>query len=129
MTEKQLAKCRQRLQAFTEQMLTPLGRSERRYWGSVYVRGLLLNGERKSAGAMAERLPDGNEQSLQQFVGQSPWAWEPLWRPMAERIEYVFSPPVAWIVDDTGFPRKGEHSVGVARPYSGTLGKTANCQI
>jgi SRSO17 transposase len=129
MTEKQLAKCRQRLQAFTEQMLAPLGRSERRYWGSIYVRGLLLNGQRKSVGAMAERLPDGNEQSLQQFVSQSPWAWEPLWQRMAERVERAFPNPVAWIIDDTGFPKKGEHSVGVARQYSGTLGKTANCQI
>jgi SRSO17 transposase len=63
-TTKQLAKCRQRLQAFTEEMLAALGRSERRHWGSVYVRGLLLDGERKSVGAMAERLPDGNEQNL-----------------------------------------------------------------
>jgi len=129
MTAKQLARSRERLSSFLAEMLAGLGRKDRQRWGGVYLRGLLLDGERKSAGAMAERLPDGNEQSLQQFVGQSPWAWEPLWRPMAERIECVFSPPVAWIVDDTGFPRKGEHSVGVARPYSGTLGKTANCQI
>lgn len=129
MTEKQLSRCRQRLQAFIAEMLAPLGRSERRHWGSVYVRGLLLNGERKSVGAMAERLPDGNEQNLQQFVSQSPWAWEPLWQRMAERVERAFPNPVAWIIDDTGFPKKGEHSVGVARQYSGTLGKTANCQV
>jgi SRSO17 transposase len=90
---------------------------------------LLLNGERKSVGAMAERLPDGNEQNLQQFVSQSPWAWEPLWQRTAERVERAFPNPVAWILDDTGFPKKGEHSVGVARQYSGTLGKTANCQV
>jgi SRSO17 transposase len=62
-TEKQLAKRRQRLEAFTKEILAPLGRSERRHWGGVYVRGLLLNGDRKSVGAMAERLPDGNEQN------------------------------------------------------------------
>jgi SRSO17 transposase len=129
MTEKQLSRCRQRLQACIAEMLAPLGRSERRHGGSVYVRGLLLNGERKSVGAMAERLPDGNEQNLQQFVSQSPWAWEPLWQRMAERVERAFPNPVAWIIDDTGFPKKGEHSVGVARQYSGTLGKTANCQV
>jgi SRSO17 transposase len=129
MTAKQLARSRARLSSFLAEMLAGLGRKDRQRWGGVYLRGLLLNGERKSAGAMAERLPDGNEQSLQQFVSQSPWAWEPLWRQMAERVACVFSPPVAWIVDDTGFPKKGEHSVGVARQYSGTLGKTANCQI
>jgi SRSO17 transposase len=129
MTAKQLARSRERLSSFLAEMLAGLGRKDRQRWGGVYLRGLLLDGERKSAGAMAERLPDGNEQSLQQFVSQSPWAWEPLWRQMAERIECVFSPAVAWIVDDTGFPKKGEHSVGVARQYSGTLGKTANGQI
>jgi SRSO17 transposase len=129
MTAKQLAACRKRLDTFLAEMLTPLGRKDRRYWGGVYLRGLLLDGERKSAGAMAARLPDGNEQSLQQFLSQSPWEWQPLWQRMAERIERAYPAPRAWIIDDTGFPKKGEHSVGVARQYSGTLGKTANCQI
>ena len=65
------------------------------------------------------------EQSLQQFVSQSPWAWEPLWQRMAERVERTFPQPAARLLDDTGFPKKGEHSVGVARRYSGTLGKHA----
>ena len=128
-TDKQQAQCRQRLQTFTDELLAPLGRSERRHWGSVYVRGLLLDGERKSVGAMAARLPDGNEQNLQQFLNQSPWAWEPLWQSLAQRVERAFSPPLAWVIDDTGFPKKGEHSVGVQRQYSGTLGKKGNCQV
>jgi SRSO17 transposase len=114
---------------FLTEMLAPLGRKDRRQWGGVYLRGLLLEGERKSAGAMAARLPEGNEQSLQQFLNQSPRDWLPLWRQMAARVERTFPRPVAWIIDDTGFPKKGEHSVGVARQYSGTLGKTGNCQI
>src|SRR3954451_20976836 len=109
-------------------MLAPLGRKDRRHWGGVYLRGLLLDGERKSAGAMAARLPDGNEQSLQQFVSQSPWPWEPVRERWAQKVAKAFA-TTAWMVDDTGFPKKGEHSVGVARQYSGTLGKTANCQI
>jgi SRSO17 transposase len=129
MTAKQLATCRKRLDTFLTEMLAPVGRKDRRHWGGVYLRGLLLDGERKSAGAMAARLPDGNEQSLQQFLSQSPWDWLPLWQQMAARVERSFAPAVAWIIDDTGFPKKGEHSVGVARQYSGTLGKTANCQI
>jgi SRSO17 transposase len=127
-TEKQLSACRKRLDLLLAEMLAPLGRKDRRQWGGVYLRGLLLDGERKSAGAMAARLPDGNEQSLQQFLNQSPWDWFPLWHQMATRVERSFAPAVAWIIDDTGFPKKGEHSVGVARQYSGTLGKTANCQ-
>lgn len=129
MTDKQLARCRQRLETFTDELLATLGRSERRHWGSVYVRGLLLDGERKSVGAMAARLPDGNQQNLQQFLNQSPWAWEPVWQSQAQRVERAFSPPIAWVVDDTGFPKKGEHSVGVQRQYSGTLGKKGNCQV
>jgi SRSO17 transposase len=106
-----------------------LGRSERRCWGSVYVRGLLLDGERKSVGAMATRLPDANEQNLQQFLSQSPWEWEPVWQTMAERIESSFPSPQAWVIDDTSFPKKGEHSVGVQRQYCGALGKKANGQV
>jgi SRSO17 transposase len=129
MTEKQMERCRQRLTVYLEDMLVSLGRSERRYWGSVYVRGLLLDGERKSAGALATRIPEANEQNLQQFLSQSPWAWEPVWQAMAERIESRFPAPEAWVIDDTSFPKKGEHSVGVQRQYCGALGKKANCQV
>jgi SRSO17 transposase len=129
MTAKQMERCRQRLQGYLEEMLTPLGRSERRYWGNVYVRGLLLDGERKSAGAIATRLPEANEQNLQQFLSQSPWVWEPVWHAMAGHIESAFSSPEAWVLDDTSFPKKGSHSVGVQRQYCGALGKKANCQV
>jgi SRSO17 transposase len=78
---------------------------------------------------MAARLPDGNVQALQQFVGQSPWDHHPVRKKLAERMIAEMVPTVAWIVDDTGFPKQGKHSVGVARQYSGTLGKTGNCQI
>ena len=65
----QLARCRKRLEQFLVDLLEPIGRSERRHWGSVYVRGLLLDGERKSVEPMSKRLPDGNEQAMHQFVG------------------------------------------------------------
>ncbi|MET0761217.1 MAG: transposase, partial [Thermoleophilaceae bacterium] len=51
-------------------------RNDQRRWGCVYLRGLMLDGRRKSIEPMAERLPDGDEQCLQQFVNQSPWDWE-----------------------------------------------------
>src|ERR1017187_9105432 len=75
MTDTQIRKCHERLERFLVDLLEPVGRSERRHWGAVYVRGLLLDGERKSVEPMASRLPDGNVQAMQQFIGQSPWDW------------------------------------------------------
>jgi SRSO17 transposase len=128
-TDTRLQRCRQRLEQFLRDLLEPVGRSERRHWGSVYVRGLLLDGERKSIEPMSQRLADGNEQALQQFVGQSPWDWNRVWQELAVRMTRELEADPAWVIDDTGFPKQGTHSVGVARQYSGTLGKTANCQV
>jgi len=129
MTEGQIKKSRERLDHFLVDLLEPVGRSERRHWGSVYVRGLLLNGERKSIEPMAERLPEGNVQAMQQFIGQSPWEWNAVWERLGRRMTKELEPDAAWVVDDTGFPKQGMHSVGVERQYSGTLGKTGNCQV
>lgn len=120
---------RGRLASFLNDMLAGLGRSERRDWGSVYVRGLLATGGRKATATMAAHEPDGNVQAMQQFVGQSPWPWEPLRKRLAQHMVGELHPVAAWVVDDTGFPKKGSHSVGVARQYSGTLGKVGNCQV
>jgi SRSO17 transposase len=78
---------------------------------------------------MAKRLPDGNEQAMQQVVGQRPWEWQPVWQRLARRMVKELEPDAVWVIDDTGFPKQGGHSVGVERQYSGTLGKTANCQV
>jgi SRSO17 transposase len=88
----------------------------------------MLDGKRKSIEPMAARLEDGDEQCLQQFVNQSPWDWQPVRRALAERMSVEIEPE-AWIIDDTGFPKFGKFSVGVARQYSGALGKVGNCQI
>src|SRR5215212_10173662 len=72
MTPAELARVRRRLVAFAEAVFEPLARADQRRWGEVYLRGLMLDGKRKSIQPMAERLPDGNEQALQQFVSQSP---------------------------------------------------------
>jgi SRSO17 transposase len=77
---------------------------------------------------MAERLPDGNMQALQQFVNQSPWDPLPVRRRIAERLCEAIRPEV-WVVDDVSFPKCGTASVGVARQYCGALGKRANCQV
>ncbi|MEU8976987.1 IS701 family transposase, partial [Streptomyces monashensis] len=78
--------------------------------------------------AMASRLPDGNEQNLQQFVNQSPWDPVPVRRRIAQRMVPLMGPD-AWAVDDVSFPKDGSMSVAVAHQYCGALGKQADCQV
>jgi SRSO17 transposase len=90
LSEKRLAKVRGRLEAFAVEMFEgAMGRSEQRKWGGVYLRGLMLDGRRKSIEPMAARLPDGDEQCLQQFVNQSPWSWEAVRANLARRMSAV----------------------------------------
>jgi SRSO17 transposase len=88
----------------------------------------MLDGRRKSVEPMAGRLGEVHYQALHHFVAVSPWDWRPVRRRLAERLVTALG-PTAWAVDDTGFPKDGDCSVGVVRQYSGTLGKTANCQV
>jgi SRSO17 transposase len=125
---KHLARVRGRLEVFAEEMFESMARSDQRRWGGVYLRGLMLDGHRKSIEPMAARLEDGDEQCLQQFVNQSPWASEPVRQRLAQRMLAEIE-PAAWVIDDTGFPKFGRMSVGVARQYCGALGKVGNCQI
>jgi SRSO17 transposase len=124
----ELAAVRGRLEAFADDIFESLPRADQRARGECYLRGLMLDGRRKSVEPMAQRL--GGEvhyQALHHFVAVSPWDWRPV-RRLAERLVAALG-PTAWAVDDTGFPKDGSCSVGVQRQYSGTLGKTANCQL
>jgi SRSO17 transposase len=101
-----------------------------------YCSGLLLPFERKSvepmAAAMAPSRASAQHQSLLHFVGQSAWSDEDMLAKVRELVAPAMETQgriAAWIVDDTGFVKKGVHSVGVARQYCGRLGKTDNCQI
>lgn len=101
-----------------------------------YCRGLLLPLPRKSVEPMAARLAPDNvrqaHQSLHHIVAHSPWSDAALLeqvRNYALPLMKRKSPIQAWVVDDTGFPKKGKHSVGVARQYCGQLGKQENCQV
>lgn len=129
MTTRELEASRKRLEAFAGELLGSLPYRKQSHWAQVYLRGLLLEGRRKSCQPMAERLPDGDEQCLQQFLNQSPWDWEQVREAIAKKMSAALGEGGCWIVDDTGFPKQGRHSVGVARQYSGTLGKRGNCQI
>jgi SRSO17 transposase len=128
LSERELARWRERLVEFSDEMFASMKRKDQRRWGECYLRGLMLDGKRKSIEPMAARLADGDEQCLQQFVNQSPWDPVPVRRALARRMGRALSPE-AWVIDDTGFPKFGRMSAGVARQYSGTLGKIGNCQI
>ncbi len=128
LSERELSGVRGRLVQFTAEMFESMARKDQRRWGEVYVRGLMLDGKRKSIEPLAARLEDGDEQCLQQFVNQSPWDEVAVRRALARRMSRELLPE-AWVIDDTGFPKFGKMSVGVARQYSGALGKVGNCQI
>jgi SRSO17 transposase len=135
-TPTQLRRVRTRLTTFAEDLFASIPRKDQRRWGQTYLRGLLLDGKRKSVQPMATRLARGDpdadayvlEQALQQFVNQSPWDPVPVRRRLAQRMTAAIQ-PTAWVIDDTGFPKFGRHSVGVAPQYCGALGKVANCQV
>src|SRR4051794_21227635 len=127
MTPGELAAVRRRLEEFAAEMFASLARRDQRDKGATYVRGLLLDGRRKSMQPMAARL-GVDEQGLQQFVSSSTWAVQPVRERLARRAVAVIAPD-AWVVDDTGFVKDGTASPGVARQYSGTLGKVGNCQV
>jgi SRSO17 transposase len=123
-----LASVRAGLVAFAEEMYGSLARCDQRAKGEQYLRGLLLEGRRKSIQPMAARLPDGDEQGLQQFITDSPWDDLPVRRRLARRMTKEIAPE-GWVVDDTGLPKDGRWSPGVGHQYCGALGKTANCQV
>jgi SRSO17 transposase len=135
MTPQQLQKLDRELGAFLDEMTTGMGRPERRSAMGHYITGLLLDGERKSVQPMAARLiadpseADAMRQRLQDCVSLSPWSDEELLRRLSLKFEDELPEVEAFVIDDTGFAKKGRHSVGVARQYSGTLGRTDNCQV
>ncbi|HEU4921501.1 MAG TPA: IS701 family transposase, partial [Burkholderiales bacterium] len=125
-----------RFHAHIEHLSEAMGHADRHAPLAEYCTGLLLPGERKSIEPMAARVAPAEvgakHQSLHHFVAKAPWEESKL---LASVCSYVLpilekmAPMRAWIVDDTGIPKKGRHSVGVARRYCGELGKQDNCQV
>jgi SRSO17 transposase len=126
----------QRFAAYIEGLAEAAGHADRNVPLKNYCTGLLLPGERKSVEPMAARLAPANvrrmHQSLHHMVADAPWSDEAV---LDRSLDFVLpamlrqEPVVAWVVDDTGFPKKGRESVGVARQYCGQVGKQDNCRV
>ena len=124
-----------RLAAYLDGLAKAAGHADRATPLKNYCAGLLLPGERKSVEPMAARLAPGSvqrtRQSLHHLVADAPWSDAHVLRQVRAQVVPAMQaqgPVAAWIVDDTGFPKKGTHSVGVARQYCGQLGKQENCR-
>jgi SRSO17 transposase len=117
-----------RLREYLETVTAGMDRKEQKHWAGFYLRGLLLDGQRKSIEPMASRV-GADAQNLQQFIGQSTWSEKRVQKTLNGFMNGQVSGPAYWIVDETSFPKQGKHSVGVARQYCGALGKKANCQV
>lgn len=125
---KDLEECLTRLKEFVEPFVALLPRSELRGHGEDVIRGLLSDLERKSAEPIAERAGKDRDR-IQYFVGQSPWDHVPLLDELRRQVaQEIGSPKGVSVLDSSGFPKKGEASVGVARQWCGRLGKVDNCQ-
>jgi SRSO17 transposase len=125
-----------RLAAYLEWLAQAAGHADRSEPLRNYCTGLLLDGERKSVEPMAARLAPNEVQKMHQalhhFVAHSPWNDADLLRQVRNYVLPAMQkkgPVTAWIVDETGFVKKGQHSVGVARQYCGRVGKKENCQV
>jgi len=125
-----------RFAAYIEGLAEAAGHADRHIPLKNYCTGLLLPGERKSVEPMAARLGSHNvrrmHQSLHHLVADAPWSDEAVLDGCLDTVIPSMlrdEPVVAWVVDDTGFPKKGRESVGVARQYCGQVGKQDNCRV
>ncbi len=125
-----------RFAAYVEALGAALGHADRLAPARRYCAGLLLPGERKSIEPIAARVEPGRvqatHQSLHHLIAKADWSDAAVLAVVRDRVLPAIErhgPIQAWIIDDTGFPKKGTHSVGVARQYCGQLGKQDNCQV
>lgn len=125
-----------RFSAYVEALGAALGHADRIAPVRQYCAGLLLPGDRKSIEPIAARVEPGRvqatHQSLHHLIAKADWSDAAVLAVVRARVLPAIqqrAPIQAWIIDDTGFPKKGTHSVGVARQYCGQLGKQDNCQV
>jgi SRSO17 transposase len=126
-----------RLDAYANRFRDDFNRPRQAQYSGVYLQGLILDGERKSIEPLSRKvtLPTGLavadlDQALQQFIGQSTWDEQAVWKRYRSVMAETFASPAGiFVIDDTSFPKQGKLSVGVRRQYCGAQGKKANCQV
>src|SRR5712675_563160 len=125
-----------RFSRYVDALVGVIGHADRAGPFRDYCTGLMMPGERKSVEPMAAITAPGRtaaqHQSLLHFVGQGAWSDEDVLTKVRQMVlpQMTRDGPIeAWIIDDTGLPKKGQHSVGVSHQYCGQLGKQANCQV
>jgi SRSO17 transposase len=125
-----------RFASYVEELASVMGHAGRARHLRDYCTGLVLPGDRKSVEPMAARTAPGRvsaqHQSLLHFVGSGAWSDEKVLGKVIQQVLPAITahgPIEVWIIDDTGLPKKGRHSVGVKPQYCGQLGKEANCQV
>jgi SRSO17 transposase len=125
----------ERFERYMDHLAAGLGHADRHAGLRGYCTGLILPGPRKSVEPMAARIDPlhagARHQALHHFVARAEWSDEEMLRRVAQWVvpKMDFASGGFWIIDDTAFPKKGQHSVGVARQYCGVLGKQDNCQV
>jgi len=127
----------QRLRAYAASFTNDFRRRDQARWIGVYLQGLLAAGERKNVETLARRVVSPSDscladaaQALQNFVNQSPWDEQKVWRRYrAQQGRRLAQGPGVFVVEDVGFPKKGQHSVGVQRQLWSAAGRKVNCQI
>ena len=126
----------QRFKEFITSLESSIGHADRKEPLRAYCTGLLLPGDRKSVEPMAARLDPTHvrqrHQSMHHFIADARWNDHDVLHTIRDyTLPFIEEngPIEAWIIDDSGFPKKGKHSVGVTRQYCGQLGKQENCQV
>jgi SRSO17 transposase len=130
MDEQELLRLKPELDRFLDRYGPLFGRDQNQAHARRFVQGLLLGAERRSAENIAQATAGGPVRSLQAFLSSGVWHDAAVLAELRRQaVEALADPDAVWNSDETGFPKKGTKSVGVKRQYSGTLGRTDNCQI
>jgi SRSO17 transposase len=130
MDEPQLLALKPELDRFLNRFAPLFGRDENQAHARRFIQGLLHGGERRNAENIAQAMSGGPVRSLQAFIATGTWnGGAVLDEVRRAALEVLADDDAVWNSDETGFPKKGAKSVGVKRQYSGTLGRTDNCQV